>query len=392
MKIGVVIHGPEVIDSGQAKQILDKLSELGKVRASLGGTMGKTAILDAGLEELIDIESSLKPSACIELFFEKHDLICLLNTGKTPETGQIFGGMVATRLRAREKKPLLQIESPGSPDGKVIPLNEKGKAFVESISGLLGLSAGDHPSLSPTRPLKKKNSTEAEPGLKPGKKRLVREVSGVFPGENVLVNGIVIGKAEASEVRIISEAGFITGLEGGSIKEHGLEKLHQYEARVPLDLEKAWVKSGNIRRSLSASGKTGKTGDPLKRAVRPSPPPGNKASDKGSGGKVVLIDHAAERCFELAGGADFAVTVGDDTTAIAGDILSRLGIPILGITDGDCDEVAEYTEVFPGSIVICLRPGKDDVVGRRLKNKYFNGDTAAYFEDIPTLKKEILEM
>jgi len=33
-------------------------------------------------------------------------------------------------------------------------------------------------------------------------------------------------------------------------------------------------------------------------------------------GKVVLIDHTAEFVFELTSGADLAVTVGDDTTAI----------------------------------------------------------------------------
>lgn len=391
MKIGVVIHGPEIIDSGQAEQILEKLSELGKVRASLGGTMGKTAIIDAGLEGLIDIESSLKPSACIELFFEKHDLVCLLNTGKTPETGQIFGEMVSARLRDRKKKPLLQIESPGNPSGQVIPLNEKGQAFVEKLSDLLGLSAGKACGIKPSGfgGFGGCEKTEVGPEKSENReKRIVRKVSGVFPGENVFVNGIIIGKAEASEVRIISEAGFITYLEGGCIKEHGLEKLHQYEDRVPLDLENAWVKSGNIRRSFPTSKKPGD----LKRAVRIALPHGNKASGKGSGGKVVFIDHAAERCFELTRGADFAVTVGDDTTAIAGDILSRLGIPILGITDGDSDEVAEYTEVLSGSIVLCLRAGKDDIVGKMLKNKYFNVSTSAYFEDISSLKKEILEM
>lgn len=106
----------------------------------------------------------------------------------------------------------------------------------------------------------------------------------------------------------------------------------------------------------------------------------------------MLIDHAAERCFELARGADFAVTIGDDTTAIAGDILFRLGIPILGITDGDCDEVAEYTQILPGSLVLRLQAGKDDVVGKLLKNRYFNGEISASIEDITALKKEILEL
>jgi hypothetical protein len=119
MKISLIIHGPEVIDSGEVKIVLEKLSRLGEVKAELGGTMGKTAVLDAVLENVIDISRHLKPSACIESFFETSDLVCLLNRGKTVETGMIFGAKVASRLKDLEKKPLIQIESPGSP-GKTL--------------------------------------------------------------------------------------------------------------------------------------------------------------------------------------------------------------------------------------------------------------------------------
>jgi hypothetical protein len=39
---------------------------------------------------------------------------------------------------------------------------------------------------------------------------------------------------------------------------------------------------------------------------------------------AVFIDHCAEDAFELALGADLAITVGDDTTAVAGDILIEI--------------------------------------------------------------------
>lgn len=79
-----------MIDSGEAKRVLEKLSRMGTVEARLGGTMGKAAVLDAGLENVIDISRHLKPSACIEAFFETSNLVCLLNRGKTVETGEIF--------------------------------------------------------------------------------------------------------------------------------------------------------------------------------------------------------------------------------------------------------------------------------------------------------------
>lgn len=141
MKIGLVIHGPEVIDSGEVKVILEKLSVLGVVETKLSGTMGKTAVLDAGLENIIDISEHLKPSARIEAFFETHDLVCLLNRGKTIETGRAFGQMVAARLTDPEKKPLVQIESPGSTEGRLIPLNKKASKCLPRLSEIFGLPA-----------------------------------------------------------------------------------------------------------------------------------------------------------------------------------------------------------------------------------------------------------
>ena len=45
MEIGVVVHGPGIIDSGWAMKIIDYLSNYGNVRCRLGGTMGRTAVI-----------------------------------------------------------------------------------------------------------------------------------------------------------------------------------------------------------------------------------------------------------------------------------------------------------------------------------------------------------
>jgi hypothetical protein len=375
MKISLVLHGPEVIDSGEAKRILKKLSCMGTVEAKLGGTMGRAAVLDAGLEKLIDISEHQKPSVCIQVFFETSDLVCLLNRGKTVETGRIFGEMVTSRLKEPEKKPLIQIESPESVDGKLIPLNKKAAENLEELSKLLGL-----PVETP-RPFQNSIFVEKCPTI--GKTRITRRLSGVFPEEKVLVNGIVIGKALSSEISIISENGFIIAIEGGEIKEHGLEKLHNYEKREPVDLVKAWVKSGNLRRSSFLPPKIQEEDFNARNSFLPS---------RNRTGKIVLIDHAAESVFELAAGVELAVTVGDDTTAIAGDILYRLGVPILGITDGDCDNLTCRTKIFPGSIVLRLAEGNDDILGEKLRHEFFGGENSAIFEDIPSFKKAVLKI
>lgn len=375
MKISLVIHGPEVIDSGEAKRVLEKLSCIGKVEARLGGTMGKTAVIDARLENVIDISRHLKPSACIEYSFGVSDLVCLLNRGKTVETGRVFGEMVTAHLREPETKPLIQIESPGCTCGKLIPLNKKAWEWMEKLSEIFGLPI--------EIPLPFNDSVCVEKCPENGKTRVTRKLSGVFPGENILVNGIVIGKALSSEIRIVSEEGFIVAIEGGETKEHGLEKLHNYEKRDPVDLAKAWAKSGSLRRSnflLMNAQKENACGR------------GSGLSSRSITGKVVLIDHAAEYTFELASGADLAVTVGDDTTAIAGDILFRLGIPIIGITDGDCDNLACRPKIFPGSVVLRVAAGKDDIVGKKLKHELFWGENSVVLEDIHSFKKDVLRL
>ena len=92
MRIGVVVHGPNIIDSGYALDLIELLRTYGEVSARLGGTMGRTAVIDANLEEVIDISRKLVPSDSLKLFYDEQvDVIFLLNYGKSDVTGQVFG-------------------------------------------------------------------------------------------------------------------------------------------------------------------------------------------------------------------------------------------------------------------------------------------------------------
>ena len=90
MRIGIVVHGPNIIDSGCALKLINLIKNYGDVKARLGGTMGRTAVIDAGLENVIDISHKLFPSDSLKIFHDDVDLIFLLNYGKSNVTGQVL--------------------------------------------------------------------------------------------------------------------------------------------------------------------------------------------------------------------------------------------------------------------------------------------------------------
>ena len=110
-RIGVVVHGPEVVDSSSALRLINYLSGSGDVHAVLGGTMGRVAVIDAGLEELIDISSRRKPSQAIKDLQAVSDLIVVLNQAKSRESGLGFGARIAAKIDAL--KPVVQVDCGG---------------------------------------------------------------------------------------------------------------------------------------------------------------------------------------------------------------------------------------------------------------------------------------
>ena len=348
MKIGVVVHGPYIVDSGYAKKILRVLEDYGEVKARLGGTMGRTAVYDANLEDKIDIRKKLLPTESIDKFADEgYDVIFLINYGKTNTTGHAFGFKVFGRCKS--KPPLIQVERPGEADGSVIPWTDSVVELAADISRKLGLRI------------------IAPDGIifdKAGKTR--RKIAGVSFGENIFVNGIVIGRATSDDVSLVAKNGIITKIIGGKLKEHTIEKLGM------IDLKNAIIKTGLLRKSK----------------VTPRVLESKKYNGKFS---IAFLDHAAEDIYKLKD-ADMVVTVGDDTTLVAGDILYRFGVPIIGITDGDIDKVVENGFKTAGSVIIELEDCLDDIVGKKIFFELFCGKKTIETNDIENFKKEVLKI
>jgi hypothetical protein len=296
--------------------------------------MGRVALMDAGIEDILKISPRSLPSRSVRDLEASNDLIFLLNHAKTAESGLAFGRLVARAAGAG--KPLIQIDC----GGRFVSIlrgdeDESAVNLAICLASDLGLDLIDPPELQ---------NIFIEGDL------VQRSLSGVLPGELVSVNGTVIGRAVDSQVEIAANNGRIVDLVGVSPKQHGLDKLGR------IDLKIAVIRSGSIRRTTARS--------------------------KALAGKceheremdAVFIDHCAEDAFERARGAGIAVTVGDDTTAIAGDIMARLGVQVMGIVDGDIDRLAGCTIMMPGSMVFHVEPGHDDIVGQEVKAGVFEGE------------------
>ena len=179
VRYAVVLHGPEVIDTGLAKKVMDLLSDEGEVEAVMSGYTGVVAIVDAGLEEVVDISRARKPSGELSRLSATNDVLLLVNYAKSRDSAVSFGRIVYSRCRDKVTKPIIQIDR-----GILIDWNERDERAAIHLAQELGLEVLDVGA----------DASSAEEDDQ------ARRVHGVVPGENVWIDGVVIGKATSSEV------------------------------------------------------------------------------------------------------------------------------------------------------------------------------------------------
>ena len=362
MRIGVVVHGPQIVDTGFAKRILGLLENYGMVKARLGGTMGRTAVIDANLEEKINISHKLLPSQSIDKISEDSDVVFIINYGKSSVTGHAFGYKVYNRCKSNPN--LIQIERPGESDGTVIPWKANQTDLACDVAKDLKLKVMNPSDVA--------EAVETDCICKPtGNESIVyRKIAGVSADENIFLNGIVVGKSTSTDVTLIAENGILTQISGGILKKHGVEKLGKIE------LDVAVVKTGLLRRFR----------------IKPRIIDRNiELFDKHHKLNISYLSHAAEDIYKLKD-SDLVVTVGDDTTLVAADILYRFRVPIIGITDGDLDKVVEEGFRTVGSMIVELESGYDDIIGKKIFSELFNGKQTMEIENIENFKSKIIQI
>lgn len=326
--IRLVIHGPELIDSGRIADIVEALRALGPLYVLAGGTMARVAALDKHLT-FIDTSQKIHTSDALNHASDK-EVAVLANYGKTSETGRVFGQIVSSRVR----RSVIHVERPGSVDGSVILWRGADGDTSRNVQ-YVASHLSDRLSLKLIKKQKRELCVEQTGEV------VTRHIYGARPGEPLLVQGMVVGTVVDSDVALIVQRGRIVDIAGVATKAHGLEKTGN------IDLGTAYVKTGHLRASNEAC---------VQRSMLPARP-----LQRGS---VAFVNHSADETLESVNETTIcAVTVGDDTTSICGDILSRAGIPIVGITDGDGDGLYTGACEVEGSLVLRLGNASDDDIG-----------------------------
>jgi hypothetical protein len=308
-EIVMVVHGAEVFDHGDVAWLQRVLSPR---RILVAGVMARTAAEESGLP----VEFSGEPPSVLIRASEEE--VILVNRGKTPRSGQIFGEIISRRTGPGRGFFHLECSS-----HTLYLWNRPEEGLGRELEERTGFRRTALQSIS---------DTDSPP---------YRKIRGCLPGEVVCINGLVIGRATADTV-VIGRAGNTLQVISGLIpKPHGLEKLQR--TVNDFDLSRLWCKSGKIRSSLPRA--------------RTAPPPT---------GRVAVIDHCGHDIYRILDDSVCGIlAIGDDTTSVCGHIASHRGIPVFGVVDGDSDHLLE--ECFsPGSVIVQVDPGTDDRVGREL--------------------------
>lgn len=357
INIGLVIHGPEIIDSGRINSVIRVLREIGSLYALIGGTMGRVAVKDSLLEDVVDTSKNMQTSVALN-YLSNLDVLVLANCGKTNLTGEIFGQIVSSKVN----RTVIQVERLGFSDGRVILwLGEDG--YKAEVVNRVAARVSDELGLELTIRLKKEIETDDEGSFKS------RRLHGAKVGEHVFISGIVVGQVADENVVIVSKDGRLVDIKGVQIKTHGYDKISD------IDLKTAYIKSGELRRGQKNN---------FSNRARQS------LLEKG---KVAFVDHSANSVLEVIDKEIICViTIGDDTTNICEDILSRFGIPIIGITDGDIDGIYRGANKSRDSIVIQVCGTSDDIVGNALQNNRLFDSNEHTFEEVKNIILDFLKI
>lgn len=353
MKVGIVVHGPHIIDSGYAVQIINHIADSlgvnkGNLNCIIGGTTGRTAVIDAGLENIIDISEKRLPSESIK-FLQSNacEIIFLIHYGKSATTGHVFGLKV---FQNSHKPPLIEIERPGEFDGSVISWDSNFSNLANDIANNLNLNL-----INPNEIINKYNDNGNNNEIR-------RKIHGVSPNENILINGIFVGISNGTEIVLVANNNILTEIIGADFEKEFGDKLGK------IDLNNAIVKTGLLRNS-NVNGKV--------KNIK------FEHNDQ-SLFKIGFIDNPLTNTYAFKNN-NIIITIGDESTLLTSDSLYRFNIPIIGIITGAVENLVSKTYIHNESVIIKVTDTPNDKkmsnlnskinhISDKIKSNIFNGN------------------
>lgn len=327
----------KIFESGWAERILSLLKKRGDVVAVVSGTTSAIAMMDVGIEEVGVLKERFVDWANREHF----DLI--VSATHTSNLERMLAD--CWHLSRKIHSPIIGIEA----NNKVVAYWKDVKKMAEEISKDLGFELMEGIDYGETFWI--------ENGIEH------RRILAVEPGDWILVNGIIVGKAIEKDLIFMCKNGKILEIKGAIVKEGGIRKLDK------VDIKNAKIDTIKILR------------DEVKSRAKLNYTPKEK---------IAFIDHAGYDVLRvLDEGICCAVVVGDDTTTIVGDILERFGIPIIGIVDEDKDGLIRGAKLHPSSII--LKVENDDHFGSIVYKKLFN-ERRIIEGNFEWIKNKVLEL
>ena len=331
INIGVVIHGPTIIDSSCAKYIINILNNFKfkienklikpNINYKLGGTSGRIAIIDNKLENIVDISEKLLPSESLNILNKNNDLLILMNYGLSKETGHTFGKIVVEKSNIKNKT-IIQIERPKEKDSSLIiwnSVNTYDKQLINYLSEKLKLSVeyGD-------------NINNYGLNIKIENNKTYRKIIGVNKGDNILLNGICVGIALNSNITIVwnNNTNEIIDIINGNINFESLKQLNNFLKLNNITISNIIVKTGYLRK---ISNNTNNNSNNYNYNYNNH----NKNNLRNNTNKIILLNNLnidLLKYFKNNRHSEYNyIAIGNNNTTYYGDLLYRFNKKIIGI-------------------------------------------------------------
>ncbi|MGQ9759085.1 MAG: DUF2117 domain-containing protein [Candidatus Methanomethylicaceae archaeon] len=350
MRICIRFHMSGIFDAGWANRLISIAEEYGEVTPIVTGTMGAVAMMDSLLEgKVIFVRERFSNWVNWANWVNNESFDVVLNAMHTSDVERMLAD--CWHLSKKIKTSLIGIETNSR---TVAFYDDKMRDLAKKLADDLGFE------LTKGKDYGKTFWIEGD--------RAYRKILAVMPGDWILIDQIVVGRALTSDITVVCEKGKVVEIKGAVLKEHGLEKIGKVELS-DAKIDTVRFLRGGVKRRVKVD-------------LGISP---NK-------GKVAYVDHAGYEVLRLLDERICcAVTIGDDTSIIVGDVLSRFGIPIIGIVDGDSEGLLQEGVMDQRSVI--FRVKHDDYVGKRIFHEVFGGkrliegDLASIKERIKAIAK-----